>query len=83
MPRMGPLAFSLLSIAVVGCAAISDKQDVAKGKVVCAREVRTGSLIPVVNCETPMTEEERRRVLEDAATARSISPPTVTPTTSR
>ncbi len=57
------LALSLLLVG--GCAATDSRQTTADAQEICTREYRVGSIIPVVNCEVPMTEEERRRMIDD------------------
>ena len=59
--RLVPLILLMLG----GCAASDGKQSTAEVQRVCTREYRVGSSIPVVNCEAPMTDEERQRSIEE------------------
>ena len=64
MTRFGFLALSLLF--VTGCATEPEKKVAENQGEVCVREYKVGSLIPVVNCAPPQTEEERQRMINDA-----------------
>lgn len=63
MTRIALLTLS--SLLMAGCAATPDKQVADDTKIVCAREYRVGSNIPVVTCEAQRTDEERRRMMDE------------------
>ncbi len=57
--------FAISLLLLGGCAVNGGKQETVDEQKVCTREYRVGSSIPVVNCEAQMTDEERRRMIED------------------
>jgi hypothetical protein len=59
------LGFPLLMLLAAGCASEPTRQTAEAAPQPCQREYRVGSNIPVKNCDAPMTEEERQRMISD------------------
>jgi len=63
--RLSLLAMPILLIT--GCANSPDTRtaEAQSPAQVCVREYRVGSNIPVVNCSTPQSDEERQRTIDE------------------